>query len=460
MTHRRRSNHKRTMRKNQCGGDELNEQVKQVIAKHLDEREENRAKWLRAACRNPDNCLALGAYGDSIKQYFEDFRNLSYINTSKVKRIGAPSENGFIIELPFTKNGYTAYTVLKSAAEEDADNLMYEYIVGKKFINSKIHAVPTFLETYDLYEYVDEQAYEDVRKAATQNKLNTLDIRTKIRRLDFDMDTMNLSSMVAQACTKNKLICILIQHFDHFQTVDSRFDTNKSYDNFRGDISTTLLQVYFTLAGLRDKYTHYDLHSNNVMLYKPFEGNACILMRYHALPDKVIEFKTEYIAKIIDYGRNYFKTEDNLTTRDVLNQVCKESSCDPNCGEDVGFANIIGSVDGYDVSNYHWIDPSISNQSHDLRFAYCVENRVPGLFVPYTIVYKETTGTPENLTSNLSTTKNINNVVDMATVTIAKLLNGGSSSNQAKYKDWKVVATMDVYTGGKPYKFQLLPATP
>ena len=100
----------------------------------IQDRENNMGKMLNVACKNPDNCLALGAYGSYIKRYFDNFRNLSLINNRKIKRIGKPSANGFIIELPFTKNGFTAYTALKCSAKSTSDNLFYEYYVGKFFI--------------------------------------------------------------------------------------------------------------------------------------------------------------------------------------------------------------------------------------------------------------------------------------------------------------------------------------
>ena len=82
------------------GGDNkkfMNSRKKKLLA-HTQKRETNLSKMLNVACKNPDNCLAVGPYDAIIKIFFEDFRNLSFIDTSKVKRIGTPSTNGFIIE--------------------------------------------------------------------------------------------------------------------------------------------------------------------------------------------------------------------------------------------------------------------------------------------------------------------------------------------------------------------------
>ena len=58
--------------------------------------------------------------------------------------------------------------VIKPAEENavpennDADNLFYEYFVGKYFINNFINRFPCFLETYELFQFVSQTAHDRV----------------------------------------------------------------------------------------------------------------------------------------------------------------------------------------------------------------------------------------------------------------------------------------------------------
>ena len=138
---------------------------------------------------------------------------------NEIKRIGTPSANGFVLEIPFEKNRYKAYTVLKCSAKPSADNLFYEYYVGKYFINTFIKKFPCFVETYDCYEIKDESAW----KSLHDNVINYPDLNSmlnvkKINESDYHE--------FGESCLKNKLLCVLIQHFDKFYSFHCRKLTN------------------------------------------------------------------------------------------------------------------------------------------------------------------------------------------------------------------------------------------
>jgi hypothetical protein len=76
---------------------------------------------------------------------------------------------------------------------------------------------------------------------------------------------------------------------------------------FNVDIFQIFLQIFIPLGKLAHNFTHNDLHTNNVLIYT-FPDNKYIVLKY-IFKDKVIEMKTRYIAKIIDYGRSYFNLE-------------------------------------------------------------------------------------------------------------------------------------------------------
>jgi hypothetical protein len=443
-THNKHKSYK--FRGKKIKGGVLDSSVKQIVSQNIENRDVNFSKMLQVSCKNPDNCLALGKYGDSIKRFFENFTNLNDIDNSNVKRIGNPSANGFIIELPFKKLNYTAYTILKCSANARSDNLFYEYYVGKYFINNYLKKLPCFVETYDLYEFNSNTSYIDIKYRANNNTLSGVNFSSNIHRIDTHEKQYNLFNY---SCKKNKLLCVLIQHFDKFYSFEDEINLN--YDNIKYDIYNILYQVYYGLCVLGVNYTHYDLHHGNVFLYKPFEGNTCVLIRYHR-NNTVFEFKSEYIVKIIDYGRNYFYN-GKVSTKQIIQNICRIPECKPNCGDNVGYSIIKGSANDPNF-DFYWIDPTQPNLSHDLRFA----NYIKGLFLndPYiqTFTYQTKYGTPEDMTGD---EWNIKNIFDLrgALEEIMSVFN--PLKNAKKYASWKVAATMDIYDDGRDYEFTILP---
>lgn len=92
----------RTMKQKKITGGDLDPVVTDIVNVSIQNRDNNQSRMLNLVCKNSNNCLALGVYGSYIKQYFENFRNLSLVDTIKMKHIGGVSKNGFIIEIPFS----------------------------------------------------------------------------------------------------------------------------------------------------------------------------------------------------------------------------------------------------------------------------------------------------------------------------------------------------------------------
>lgn len=456
---RRRRKHtaRRKRPKRQRGG--LDEQTRQLVSLNIEQREANLGKMLQVACKNAGTCLALGNYDLYVKGFFEEFRNFDYLDKKQIWRIGSPSNNGFVLELTFVRDGYKACAVLKCAARAEADSLFYEYLVGRAFLNTHIKTLPNFLETYDLFEFNSETDYLQIADYAKHNMLyrDKVNLPSRITRIDTDAwrTLEQLKQSVGDSCVKNKLLCMTIQHFDKFYPMTSMFKSVEAFQSFRPDLMNVLFQVYFALNMLGSNYTHYDLHCNNVMLYKPFEGRKCILMRYH-MKNNTFTFKTEYIAKIIDYGRNYFNRGKLNTTMLVREAVCQLSECQPDCGHRVGYQVIQGSAQGEDNVKY-WIDPTRPNMSHDLRLAHIVLNgfvKDPTQALPK-VVYQTAYGTPENNTEDPSKIYNIRQMF----FALARNLPAYNTQHASTKYDatWQVVATMDVYSNGRDYEFNVLP---
>jgi hypothetical protein len=267
------------------------------------------------------------------------------------------------------------------------------------------------------------------------------------------------------SCVENKDICTLIQHFDKFRSVADERKNNPR--NIQYEIFNILYQVYFPLTILKDVYTHYDLHANNVFLYKPYEGNKYIQIRYHLLSGSIIEFPSEYIVKIIDYGRNYFDNGLTNTKKILKDYVCKASQCRPECGFNSGYRVIQGDEDDADAE-FSWVFPNKKNISHDLRFASYFHDKLKNanLFDKFEYggfegKYKDKSfkknGMPEKLGGD---SRNIYNIVNFRDSLEAFIDIWNGQKMKKKYDDtWQKKAIMDIYEDKRPYTFEVLPDT-
>ena len=304
--------------------------------------QKRRARFLKAICKDSGVFIAFGNENKKINEFFNHFINFDFVK--RIKRIGIPSENGFVNEIEYKKYNYLAHAVLKSSTSEESDNLAYEYLVGQ-FINKKTTHFPCFLETYGLYQYTSEDKWDHIK--------NTKLIQSNVLKDSLQlMDDFDAST----ACKNSKFLSILIQHIKNAESLGSFLEdkNNINLPFLANELTAVLYQIYFPLSKMASEFTHYDLHTNNVLLYTPVKGKY-IHYHYHFSDKIVVEFYSSYIAKIIDYGRSYFKDGAKSSTKLVDEELCPNPDCDPNCGEDYGF---------------YWFDKKISNQNKFLS-AYC-----------------------------------------------------------------------------------------
>jgi hypothetical protein len=249
-------------------------------------------------------CLILGKRKEIIK-FFNGFKNFEYSD----KRLIPIGDSSNIHELKFKRRGYISYAVLKTSIP--SQNLIYEYFMGL-FINKVNEYLPTFLETYGVYKCSPEfHAKLISRQPITIDKEIVPLIATN-------------TEMIKRACTKPLYNQILIQHVKNAVTLFSKL---KDIYFLKNDLKYVLFQVYAALYCLRGKFTHFDLHSNNILLQKPFPTGV---MEFHY--DDIV-FHTPYLVKIIDYSRS-----ESAITPKVMHEVCALAECNPGCGKDVGFS--------------------------------------------------------------------------------------------------------------------------
>jgi hypothetical protein len=314
-----------------------------------------KAEFLKAICSDSGVCIAFGKERKKIFDFFKGFTQFEYL--SGIKAIGTVSVNGFVKELEYTHKGYVAHAVLKSSQDEDSDNLMYEYFAGLQ-INDMATQLPCFVETYGHYEYKtnrDRVIFQREKSGLKDlSKMLTMHNPTEIK--------------YSRSCENSINQCILIQHIKGAQSIgDKVYKGVPDHDFVMNDLLYVLYQVYICLAWKRNVFTHYDLHPDNVILYKPVDGKY-IQFHYHLSDTVALSFKSQYITKMIDYGKSFVNNFSGSANSETYHtELCNTNECnvDPEeCGDESGYGWL--HYDSLTADNYY-ISSRLNNRSHDLR---------------------------------------------------------------------------------------------
>ena len=299
--------------------------------------------FLKTVCLNSGECLAFGKSTGVIKDFFNGFTGFEYV-VSPIKSIGEESANGFVKEIKYSRQGYDAYVILKSAIKQSSDNLMYEGLVGTKFINRVNPFFPCFLETYATYYYDNALHWKYMQSPQVLDK-SILDHLQLQKSIDY-----------GKACKQSTYIAVLTQHFKGAQSMNHLIHTNTAF--LTKYAIYALFIVYQALSTLSTQFTHYDLHSSNVLIV-PLHNNKYIEYIYHNADGTITSFSFPGIPKIIDYGRSFYDNK-SMSSNDIYRQLCKTKKCNPGCGVKYGFDNLHPPA-------YYKILSTIKNESHDLR---------------------------------------------------------------------------------------------
>lgn len=435
---------------------------------------QRRAEFLKAVCDDSGICIALGTNRKKIIDFFDGFVNFENVKPP-IKAIGKPSSNGFVKSITYEKNGYISEAVLKSSVKTSADNLAYEYLVGL-FLNEKCKQYPCFLETYGLFYYKTPEQWK--------HAMDTQTITTNVLKDSLEQQHNELD--FKRMCNSAKYGAILIQHLSGVKTIGDmimKASRSVSVNFYMTEMLPVLYQIYFPLSQMSRIFTHYDLHHDNVLLYEPAAGKY-IQYHYHLKNGTVVEFKSPYIAKIIDYGRSYFES-DKMDSFNILKQLCKE----PDCNDKYYKKNVCGASYGFQYMNTgsklkesHFICSAIHNPSHDLRLLNILGRRFKELNMKFTqnqqhfdihsmleymfenTIYGEgltaaqkkqyyiygTKAKPKSGISGMDT--KINNVNDAEEV-LRDGIEFSSSWNEMAHSPMKRFGDIHVYSDGTPMKF-------
>ena len=252
------------------------------------------------------------------------FYNLD--NVVDMRRMGSDSVNSVVNALEYDDG---SFAVLKTSKQAEGDNLMYELAVGS-FVNHLCRVLPNFIRTYGAFTC----------DASTHAGL----LESSLGALTSLSDLLDYNS--AKACDPQLHTSLLVEHVTNPISV---FDL--SPDDLSFNLIGVLFQVYFALSSVCKVFTHYDLHDENVLLYARNDGKHLDFVYVDETGQTAS--KCKYAVKIIDYGHSFFVDKINNTSSAKL---IKEAAC-----------RLTQSGD--------YVNPLVSNCSHDLRFFYICKTK-------------------------------------------------------------------------------------
>ena len=414
-------------------------------------------KWslfLEITCPKSGVCVSLGKNISKINAFFKGFTDFKYA-VSPIKQIGATSANGFVKEISYEKQEYKADAILKSSQRNNADNLVYEYLVGIKYVNRVMRTFPCFLETYGLYFYTDEQNWKTMSSSSPVDTIYLQGLKLQ-SSIDY-----------AKACQESKYASILLQHIKSAKPL-SRYTRVTNYNAFiKNDLLYVLFIIYQCLSSISTAFTHYDLHLDNILLYEPEHGKY-IQYTYHNEDGTETVFYSPFLPKIIDYGRSFFDN-GNVNSDKIYKKICSVKECDKDCGAKTGFIWL------NPVPPYYMISSSHKNESHDLRLLNLIKTHMNDIFdihfldnetfievdkIANKVVYDLEKkygmyGTEENLNISKNKIYNVNgaylalkDAIQNPKVIAENKMNYNNVSN--------LLGVLHVYHDGRPVKYELI----
>jgi hypothetical protein len=308
--------------------------------------------YLKKYCSDTGFCLAFGRETEKINNFFQFFNNFHYVKNIKNLTHG---ENGKVFILEYEREKYKSHGIMKRTIKARSNNLMYEYIVGRYFINNVYKKYPCFIQTYNFA--ILENA---IINKAIVNSLSIKDIDTiNLKLFHSKKDILNeIKKGIIIGCNNPTKISLILENISN---PISFHEIYTDYYFLENELIYVLFQIYYVLDNLKRQFTHYDLHGSNVLIYEPVPGSY---IDYHySYKGDIINFQSRYIVKIIDYGRSYFNN-GTISSSDIYKLVCSIPECNPDCGSNVGFDYLSEPFD--DNPDNYYINSSKLNNSHDL----------------------------------------------------------------------------------------------
>lgn len=336
--------------------------------------------FLEKYCINSNYCMAFGIEKETLIDYFSfsTFKNVKF----PIKLL-SNGQNGIVYELIHEKLGYKGYSIMKINKFQDSDSLFLEAYNGMKYINKYNNYYPCFIETYGYYKM-------DPNVNNVEDIMNLEQLRAAFTQVSLDDPITD--ELIVGSCTDFNH-GILLQYLEKPIELEKWIDNNIKSERFGIELSHILFQVYSVLSVLNNRYkfTHYDLHTSNVLLYELPNLTTFV---YKVNVNLNITIYTKYIVKIIDYGRVYTKSNIN-----IFNTICKYPVKCKNkpiikpednelivgaCGNQVGYEFMqnpeIWKNNSVSRLLRYYINTLIPNRSHDLILANRIKNKRARIF--------------------------------------------------------------------------------
>lgn len=381
------------------------EKLKNIKSIVFDKRS---VKYLNTVCSDSGECLAFGRESAEIRHLFNDF--IDFRHLKNVEKVGQPSANGFVLNLHYETMNYKANALLKSSQGTMSDNLFYEYLVGIHFINRVNEIFPCFTETYHLFKHNSI----DTKKMVKTYTMNVNEYMTILKLNNCDRTiSKNIEECIDDSCENGGNYAILVQYINNPISIDAFMKEHENDELFEQQMLCILYQIYYPLSYLKFDFTHYDLHTDNVLLYKLPVGKFVSIQYKNTNTGTVTNINTNYIAKIIDYGRCFFSDfgdKNLLSSKKILKSVKKSTVCKANGFNNIGF----NFRDRNHTVENHYISCLMKNESHDLRLASIIVKRsrkMKNLFGSDRIIYTGYYGTPVNISYDKYHIRNLDDMI-------------------------------------------------
>jgi hypothetical protein len=439
---------------------------------------------------------------NSIDSFFNDFEYLI-----SVENIRKESINGFIKKLTYKGD---KYAILKSAKRQEADNLLFEYLVGQ-YINKQCYVFSCFIKTYGWFQYRNIEDWKKMKTSETitvdeiknaliigtvavenyksddNNKLRNKCYINKQTKFLVAKDCTEIEYLLKIACAKSTYLSILTEYIMNaksllsklidFTRINESFTINELQDQknvftdfTNQNLLNVLYQIYMPLATLSETFTHYDLHIDNILIYELVPGKY-IDYKYVLKDESIVEFKCKYIAKIIDYGRCFFKDDSNKeisgSSKSIYESICRnipEGGLNraPYCGENQGFSN-------FDTKNAemseNFINSSVRNITNDLLLLYTLHDMLNYIMLNKSfdipeklkVIFDKLEYKTEKKLINLqekyyNIPDQINNVID-AHNALKTQIRKYKSENDLHYQETTAFASLTIYESGQPIEY-------
>jgi len=372
--------------------------------------------------------------------FFEHVHNFELLQnyTLNLEKIDNESNsNGYVYKLKYNISDDTIYNVvLKIPKDEMSDNLVYEYLVGK-CINEFSRFYPCFNKTYSIGKFISIDLHNELFRKNDKGNTNTLDKYIEL------LDKYNIENMILTGCKYNQFLTLFTQYIPIKYNLKNYIEQFTNYPNaweklsFKSEcidqlyeLTIILHMIYQLLSSLADKFTHYDLHLENVVLVE-VPDNRFIHTIFHYPDGSVLHYNMCYIPIIIDYGHCFVNckqmNQSKPNSLEIMKVVCnndvirnpKKPFCLHTCGNRTGYhySTNLDENDEFLLASEknNFKDYTRKNISHDCRLIheilyyfnfsnltkenFIVKNLVTGIFDNLSKMYNRY-GTYEDTYSN------------------------------------------------------------